>query len=310
MDRHLEAFLESLASERGAAPNTLAAYRRDLEDLANYLGGLGQDLETASAQDLAGWLAAQARAGFSPRTQARRRSSARQFYAFLLSDRRRADNPASSLTAPRQGRPLPKILSEAEAAALVAAAESLPGPQGLRLRALVELLYASGLRVSELVSLPLAAVTAQQDIMLIAGKGGRERLVPLGPPAREAVAAYCALRHVFLRGRRPSPYLFPARSKSGHLSRQQVGRMIKELAIAAGLDPARLSPHVLRHAFATHLLDGGADLRAVQSLLGHADIATTQIYTHVAQERLLRLVQSHHPLAKAGPRAGRRSRED
>jgi integrase/recombinase XerD len=244
------------------------------------------------------YLSAGATRDLAPRTLARRLSAMRQFYRFLVIDGRRGDDPTSGLDAPRLGRPLPKLLSEADVARLIAAAEAWPDEEGVRLRCLLELLYATGLRVSELVTLP--AVAAQRDprFLLVRGKGGKERVVPLSQPSRQALALYLQCRGSFLPPGASSRYLFPSRGRDGHLTRQRCGQLLKELALAAGLDPARLSPHVLRHAFASHLLDHGADLRSVQQMLGHADIATTQIYTHVQGDRLRRLVESAHPLAR------------
>ncbi|MEO1192258.1 MAG: site-specific tyrosine recombinase XerD [Pseudomonadota bacterium] len=293
-----EAFLEMLAAERGAAGNTLAAYRRDLDDAAQALGGVAA-LAEADSDDLRGYLAGLGERGLSPRSQARRLSCLRQFFGFLVSEGLLDQDPTQALDSPRQGQSLPKVMSLEEVERLLAAAGRQEGPEGLRLRALVELLYASGLRVSELVGLADAALARDPTLLTIAGKGGKERLVPLGDAAREAVAAYRQVRAHFLPKSIQSPYLFPARGAGGHLTRQQVGRALKSLANEAGLPVERVSPHVLRHAFATHLVEGGADLRAVQSLLGHADIATTQVYTHVAAQRLRRLIEAHHPLAQA-----------
>jgi integrase/recombinase XerD len=296
LSRHVEAFLEMLAAERGAARLTLAAYRADLADFARVLARSA--IEAASTEDLRQYLARLAKAELAPRTAARRLSALRQFYRFLVLERVRQDDPTAVLDAPRLGRPLPKLVSEAEATQLLAAARAKPGPEGLRLVCLLELLYGSGLRVSELVGLPVAAARGDQRFLLVRGKGDKERLVPLGEPARAALAAYLAVRGHFLGAGESARWLFPSRSAEGHLTRRWCGALLKELAIAAGIDPARLSPHVLRHAFATHLLDHGADLRSVQAMLGHADIATTQIYTHVAGDRLQRLVTEHHPLAR------------
>ncbi|HTT80050.1 MAG TPA: site-specific tyrosine recombinase XerD [Stellaceae bacterium] len=296
--RRIEAFLEMLAAERGAARLTLAAYRNDLGDLAGFLAGNGVAVEAADAAALHDYLGDPATRRLSPRSLARRLSALRQFYRFLVSDGARADDPTAGLDTPRLGRPLPKVLSESEVAALIAAVEARGDEEGARLRCLLELLYATGLRVSELVGLPLAAAQRDPRFMLVRGKGGKERVVPLSDPARRALAAYLALRSRFLPQQLPSRWLFPSRSAAGHLTRQRCGQLLKELALAAGLDPARLSPHVLRHAFASHLLDHGADLRSVQEMLGHADIATTQIYTHVQGERLRRLVETAHPLAR------------
>jgi integrase/recombinase XerD len=294
--RHVEAFLEMLAAERGAAPLTLAAYRTDLADFARALAG--DAIETSATEDLRQYLSRLAKAQLAPRTAARRLSALRQFYRFLVLEGIRPDDPTAALDAPRLGRALPKLVSEAEATQLLAAARAKPGPEGLRLACLLELLYGSGLRVSELVGLPLAATRGDQRFLIVRGKGDKERLVPLGAPARAALAAYLTVRGHFLGADESSRWLFPSRSAEGHLTRRWCGALLKELALLAGLDPARLSPHVLRHAFATHLLDHGADLRSVQAMLGHADIVTTQIYTHVAGDRLQRLVAEHHPLAR------------
>ncbi|MGF1593274.1 MAG: site-specific tyrosine recombinase XerD [Kiloniellaceae bacterium] len=311
----IEPFLEMLAAERGAAANTLEAYRRDLEAYAGFLCQRGLSPEAAGVEDIRGFLGHLARAGMAPRTAARRLSALRQFYRFLLSEGLRGDDPSAGVDSPRQGRPLPKILSEAEVGLLLDQAHAGTGPEALRLAALVELLYASGLRVSELVGLRLAAAQRDQRLLIVHGKGGKERMVPLSPAARRSLAAYLEVRGHFLptRGKGAkavkvaSPWLFPSRAAGGHITRHRVAQMLKDLARAAGLDAARVSPHVLRHAFASHLLDHGADLRSLQKMLGHADISTTQIYTHVLGERLKSLVQDHHPLA--GARAARRRAE-
>jgi len=294
----LEAFLEMLAAERGAARLTLAAYRNDLIDLSGFLVARGSALDAADAAALHGYLAATGTRRLAPRTLARRLSAIRQFYRFLLTDGVRGDDPTTGLDTPRLGRPLPKLLSEAEMARLIATAQAWPGEEGVRLRCVLELLYATGLRISELVTLPLAAAQRDPRFMLVRGKGGKERIVPLSPPSRQALADYLACRKVFLPDGQASRLLFPSRGRDGHLTRQRCGQLLKELALGANLDPARLSPHVLRHAFASHLLDHGADLRSVQQMLGHADIATTQIYTHVVEERLKSLVRDLHPLAE------------
>jgi integrase/recombinase XerD len=229
-------------------------------------------------------------------------SAFRQFFRFLVIDNVRSDDPTQPIDGPRLPRALPKHLEEDEVTSLIAAAQRHKGPEGARLICILELLYGAGLRVSELVALPLAAAKADRPYVIIRGKGDKERLVPLGEPARAALEAYLARRGAFLDGERSARFLFPSRSAEGHLTRRRCGQLLKELALEAGIDPARLSPHVLRHAFATHLLNRGADLRSVQEMLGHADIATTQIYTHVAGERLQRLVSEHHPLARKKPR--------
>jgi integrase/recombinase XerD len=300
--RRIEAFLETLAAERGAARLTLSAYRADLEDLAGFLAARGAILESADAAVLRDYIGSMTARCLAPRTLARRLSAMRQFFRFLISDGNRIDDPTTDIDPPRLGRPLPKILSQDEVETLIAAASHWPGEEGIRLRCAVELLYATGLRVSEMVALPLAAVRRDPRFLVVRGKGGKERIVPLSEPARRALAEYIECRASFVppaaSGKANAErWLFPSRGGDGHLTRQRCGQLLKELALKAGLDPARLSPHVLRHAFASHLLDGGADLRSVQQMLGHADIATTQIYTHVQGERLRRLVETAHPLA-------------
>ena len=305
----LDAFLDMLAAERGAARNTLDAYRRDLEDAGRWLALQGPGLTLAASDDLRGYLRHLDESGSAPRTVARRLSALRQFYRFLCSENRRTDDPAAVLDSPARGRPLPKLVDEEGVTALIAAADRLEGHDRLRLMAMLEVLYATGLRVSELVGLPLTALPRDGRCLVVRGKGGKERLVPLSPPARTALAAWLPVRPAFLPpgGGKAERYLFPSASAAdGHLTRQRFGQMLKDLAVAAGLDPGKLSPHVLRHAFATHLLDHGADLRSVQKMLGHADIATTQIYTHVTGDRLKRTVAEHHPLARVTPAARRR----
>jgi integrase/recombinase XerD len=296
--KHLEAFLEMLAAERGSAALTLAAYHGDLSDLMKFLAGRGVAFEAADPASLHSYLASATTARLAPRSLARRISAIRQFYKFLLIEGVRQDDPTAELDTPRLGRPLPKILSETEVRALIDAARNWPGEEGSRLRCVLELLYATGLRVSELVTLALAAALRDPRFLVISGKGGKERIVPLSEPGRRSLSEYLGCRERFLSGSRPSRWLFPSRGRAGHLTRQRCGQLLKELAIAAGIDPGRLSPHVLRHAFASHLLDHGADLRSVQQMLGHADIATTQIYTHVQTDRLRKLVETAHPLAR------------
>ena len=286
-----------LAAERGAAAATLAAYGRDLNDLAGYLAARGLGVEAAETKHLRGYLARLGGRGFTGSTLARRRSTLRQFYRFLQAEGVRADDPTVDLVAPRRARALPRVLGESDIEALLAAARDRPGAAGARLRAIIETLYATGLRVSELVGLPRTAIDTGSAFLTVTGKGGRERMVPMGEFARHALGDYLEVRAAFLAGGRESKWLFPGARAGGHLTRQRLGQLLKALAVAADLDPARVSPHVLRHAFATHLLAHGADLRAVQAMLGHADISTTQIYTHVLDERLKRLVQDHHPLA-------------
>lgn len=289
--RAREAFFEMMVAERGAAANTVSAYQRDLDDLAMFLARRGQNTSDASIEDLRAYLAALQRKGASARTAARRLSALRQFYQFLYSEGERADDPTATLEAPRASRSLPKVLSEAETDALLVAARGGQGAQDMRTLALIELLYATGLRVSELISLPRRALRDDTPFIIVRGKGGRERLVPVGEEAARAARAWIAVQDG------PSPWLFPSHGASGHLTRQAVGKILKQLALDAGIDPARVSPHVLRHAFASHLLAHGADLRSVQKMLGHADISTTQIYTHVLEERLKAAVLEHHPLA-------------
>jgi integrase/recombinase XerD len=293
-----EAFLEMMAVERGASPHTLDAYRRDLAQYQEFLTGRGATILTADGAAVRAWLGQLSSAGRSSATMARRLSAVRQLHRFLYLEGARADDPTQAVEGPRRRRPLPKLLDQAEIEALIVAAGERAGPQGLRLVACLELLYASGLRASELLTLPLAALAPDRRFLVVLGKGGKERMVPIGRAARRALEAYLAVRDRFLGGRpKARLYLFPSRAQSGHLSRQRLAQLLKALAPAAGIDPARLSPHVLRHAFATHLLAGGADLRAVQTLLGHADIATTEIYTHVQGARLAAAVRAHHPLA-------------
>ncbi len=295
----IEAFLEMLVAERGAARNTIDSYRRDLADVESFLARRDRGIEAASTADLRDYLAALNAGGATASTAARRLSAMRQFFRFLYSEGVRGDDPTTTIESPRRGRPLPKLLSEDEVSQLLARARAKRGPEGLRLTALLETLYATGMRVSELVSLPLSAVARDPRYILVRGKGGKERLVPLSEPAREALNGYKSVRGQFCRNGVESPYLFPSRGGSGYLTRHRFAQLLKQLSIEAGIAPAKVSPHVLRHAFATHLLNRGADLRSVQQMLGHADIATTQIYTHVLDERLKSLVETHHPLARA-----------
>ncbi len=294
-----EAFLEMMAVERAAAKNTLTAYARDLSDAGDFLAARGADLATAAAEDVEAYFAALGARGLSPATASRRRAAVRQFYRFVLGEGWRADDPSRRVEAPRKGRPLPKVLGRDEVDRLIAAAAARDGAQGLRLACMVELAYASGLRISELTSLPLDMLARDPAYLIVRGKGGKERLAPLNAAARAAVKAYLEVRPGFLpKGDKASPWLFPSRGKGGRLTPRRFAQLLDEAAVAAGIDPSRVSPHVLRHAFATHLLDGGADLRVVQTLLGHADIATTQIYTHVAGDRLREVVETRHPLAR------------
>jgi len=301
----LALFLDMLMAERGAAAHTIEAYRRDLAEFLAFLAAEGLSPTDASAETVRGFLAKLKRRGLAPTSRARKLSALRQFFRFLLAEGLRKDDPCSAIDSPKLGRPLPKILSLAEVETLLAvaaqgaerAADGAPRRRALRLNALLETLYATGLRVSELLGLPRRVLATDDRVLTIKGKGGRERLVPLNDAAREALKAHlAAVEDDEAKGRAPSPWLFP--SATGALTRQRFGQELKALALASDLEPARVSPHVLRHAFASHLLERGADLRTVQQLLGHADISTTQIYTHVIEERLKRLVEEHHPLAK------------
>lgn len=290
MSQATEAFLAMLAAERGAAANTLAAYRRDLAGAEEAIGDLASAPRDAVASLAGEW------AALAPASVARKASALRQFFGFAVDEGWRRDDPSGALPAPRTRRPLPKVIGHDQIAALFARAElEAAGEQPLAVRqlALIELLYGSGLRASELASLPLVAVPRDAPFLTITGKGGATRLVPVGARALEALARWLAVRPVTPSSR----YLFPSKNGSDHLGRVRLFQVIKGLAARAGLDPAQISPHVLRHAFATHLLEGGADLRVLQTLLGHADIATTQIYTHVDAARLVALVNSRHPLA-------------
>ena len=304
---HIDAFLEMLGAERGASPNTLDAYRRDLNDFAGFLDCRGVSIDAAEAADIAGYLAGLSEGGMKASSRARRLSAIRQLYKFLLAEGAIARDPAHGHSGPRRERALPRTLNVAEVDRLIAtaktradAAEGRNRLRALRLHCLLEMLYATGMRVSELVSLPRNVLAGDARVLTIKGKGGRERLVPLNAAAIAALTRYLALG-VSEEGTPltvATKWLFPSKSEQGHLTRQRFGQDLKALAEEAGIDADRVSPHVLRHAFASHLLDRGADLRTVQQLLGHADISTTEIYTHVLEERLKRLVEEHHPLAR------------
>ena len=297
-------FLEALAAELGSATNTLLAYGRDLTDFVDWLALQGQDLARADQTSLEGYLIHCAAQGLAKSTRARRLSAIKQLYRFAFEEGWRSDNPAIQIKGPGRDQRLPKTLDVAEVDGLLAAARDTGRSPDDRLRntCLMELLYATGMRVTELVSLPVAAARGDPRMLLILGKGGKERMVPLSPPARTALAAWlsawdAAQTDRAAKGQPPSRFLFPSRGKSGHLTRHRFYLLIKELAVAGGVSPAKVTPHTLRHAFATHLLANGADLRSIQTLLGHADVATTEIYTHVLDERLAELVLQHHPLA-------------
>ena len=303
---HIEAFLEMLSAERGAAVNTIEAYRRDLENFAAFLHGRGSALGAAAKADVSAYLAGASAEGLKPATRARRLSAVRQLYKFLFAEGHVAFDPTRGQAGPKKERALPKTLNVAQVDRLIATAarraEASAGPErlrALRLHCLLEMLYATGMRVSELVSLPRNVLAGDARMLTIKGKGGRERLVPLNASAIAALQRYLALgSDEAFSATVATKWLFPSKSVQGHLTRQRFGQDLKVLAEEAGLDAERVSPHVLRHAFASHLLDRGADLRSVQKLLGHADISTTEIYTHVLEERLKRLVEEHHPLAK------------
>ena len=295
MDRHVEAFLEMLAAEKGSARNTLIAYQADLADFAVFAATAGEPVAGASAETTRGYMAGLRAAGLSARTAARRLAALRHFHRFLLREGIRQDDPTSLLDTPNLPSTLPKYLTEGEVDALLEAANRRPGRTGAVARAALEMLYATGMRISELLSLSRAALSGDAAVLLIKGKGGKERIVPLSDQAREASLALIALSS------RSERFLFPGRDPKRALTRQAFFLLLKQVALDAGLDPARVSPHVLRHSFASHLLAHGADLRSLQKLLGHADISTTQIYTHVEAERLRRLVEAHHPLATRRP---------
>ena len=297
-------FLEAQAAELDAAENTRLAYGRDLKDAAAHLAGKGLSFASAAQTDIEGYLVTCEAAGLSRATRARRLSSLKQLYRFAFDEGWRAENPALRITGPGKSKSLPKTLTVDEVTRLIAAAEE-SGRDAVRNTCLMELVYATGMRVTELVSLPVAAARGDPQVLLIRGKGDKERLVPLSPPAREALSAWLTDRDAAedarkAKGHAPSRFLFPSTGKAGHLTRHRFFGLIKELAVAAGVSPDKVTPHTLRHAFATHLLEGGADLRVIQTLLGHADVATTEIYTHVVDERLRDLVMRHHPLAKSG----------
>lgn len=305
--RWISTFLDACAAELGAARNTQLAYGRDLVDFADWLGRRGMGLAEAGREAVEDYLVHCDAQGLSKATRARRLSSIRQLYRFAFEEGWRADNPALRLTGPGRAQSLPKTLTEAEVNRLMEAARSRGRNPVDRLRdtALFELLYATGLRVSELVGLPVAAVRGDPRMILVRGKGDKERMVPLSAPARTALAAWLAHRDAEdeagrKAGRPTSRYLFPGDGREGHLTRQYFHSLVKDVAVLAGLSPARVTPHVLRHAFATHLLANGADLRVIQTLLGHADVATTEIYTHVLDDHLKDLVLTKHPLARKG----------
>ncbi len=302
---HIEAFLEMLSAERGAAVNTIDAYRRDLTDFSASITKSGTSVIEVTPDDIRHYLGKLSDQGLAASSTARKLSAVRQFFRFLYVEGTRSDNPATVIDRPRLSRPLPKTLSVDDVEQLLKHSRMLvekatPARKlaALRLNCLVEITYATGLRVSELVGLPVTAATSDDRFLFVRGKGGRERLVPLSQPAKQAMHAYLRELNVKMAGRAgDQAWLFPSRGRSGHLTRQRFGQELKQLGLQAGIDPHHLSPHVMRHAFASHLVAYGADLRSVQQMLGHADISTTQIYTHVLDERLKQLVHDHHPLS-------------
>ena len=305
--RWISLFLEAQAAELGAARNTLLAYGRDLNAASDWLARRGSGFATATRDEIEAYLAGCSADGLARATRARRLSALRQLFRFALSEGWRADDPAQRIAGPGKSKALPKTLGQDEVEALLRAAETRGRSVADRTRdaCLMQLLYATGLRVSELVGLPVSAARGDPAVLFVKGKGGRERLVPLTPAAKAALAAWLEIRDAAeaaarAQGAAPSRWLFPSRGAAGHLTRHRFHGLIKEIAVAAGISPAKVTPHALRHAFATHLLEGGADLRAIQTLLGHADISTTEIYTHVVEERLRELVETHHPLVRDG----------
>lgn len=309
-EQTIEIFLEMLSAERGAAANTISAYRRDLEDFRNFLRRRARLIAAAAPPDISAYVAEASATGLKATSLARRLSAVRQLYKFLVAEGQVTADPTLGQAGPRKERALPKTLNVAEVDRLIETAAQRAGKakglerlRAVRLHCLIEMLYATGMRVSELVSLPRDVLAGDARVLTIKGKGGRERLVPLNSKARAALEHYLQLgreSNDAVAATVATKWLFPSKSTQGHLTRQRFGQDLKDLAAEAGLDPDRISPHVLRHAFASHLLDRGADLRSVQQLLGHADISTTEIYTHVLEERLKKLVHEHHPLAKKG----------
>ncbi len=289
-------FLEMMSAERGASANTLEAYGRDVEEFLTYCGGLA--LKEISRDDVGDFVQYLGRVGRSPKTVARKLSAVREFFKFLYTEKDIKDNPAADVLTPKQEKPLPKFLSEDEIKRLIAAAKECSGPKGRQMTAMLELMYASGLRVSELVSLPENCINFDRRQVFVRGKGSKERVVPVAPAAIQAVFDYLEQRDCFIREGRRSIWLFPSKSsRSGHISRDTFFKRLKELAVKAGIYPSRVTPHVLRHSFATHLLNHNADLRSVQKMLGHESINTTEIYTHILSDKLLETVQKLHPLA-------------
>lgn len=295
--RHITSFLQMMSVERGAANNTLDNYRRDLENLEDYLSRKSIRLETATTDDLRGYIKKLLDSGYAPRTSARRLSALKQFFKFMYGERIRTDDPAASLDSPKLGRPLPKFLTEEEVNRLLEEARSNSDAKSMRMCAMLEILYACGLRISELITLPLAAFTRQSGMLIVTGKGNKERMVPLTKAAIDAVQLYQTVRADFLNKGQESPWLFPSRrAREGHVNRHTFDKELRQLAVNAGITK-KVSAHIIRHSFASHLLDHDIDLRTLQQMLGHADISTTTIYTHMIGEREKQLVLNKHPLA-------------
>lgn len=293
----ISAFTETITAERGAASNTIAAYTRDLEDFGEFLDSKRKTFENAMLAELRAYLSSLVKRGLSAKTQARRISALREFYKYLYTEKIRSDNPTDALDSPRTGRSLPKYLSEDEINRLFKAVEELKSPKKDRMKVLLEILYASGLRVSELISLPAATANVKENFLIIRGKGSKDRMVPLTDAAKQALKDWLPVRERTLPKGRESRWLFPSKGKTGHLTREGFFEELKSLAIIAGIAAERVSPHVIRHSFASHLIAHNADLRTVQQMLGHSNIATTQIYTHILDNRLKKTVEKNHPLA-------------
>lgn len=295
--RHVDAFLEMMAAERGASHNTTQAYGRDLRDYLGVLSAQNCSLRDAGVEEVRAFMADLEHRQLSAASAARKLSAVRQLHQFLFNDGLRTDDPTTHIATPKQGKRLPKILSESDVLTLIHAAFAHKDEDGLRLQCLIELLYASGLRVTELIGLPMAAIARDQGSLTIRGKGDKERMVPIGRSAQTALTAWLGHRNALDLTPKQMRFVFPSRGRLGHLTRQRFHQMLNALAVEAGIDPTRVSPHVLRHAFATHLLERGVDLRSLQMMLGHSDVATTEIYTHVSDSRLKQLVDAHHPLS-------------
>tara|TARA_B000000565_G_scaffold103496_1_gene77329 strand:- start:6536 stop:7477 length:942 start_codon:yes stop_codon:yes gene_type:complete len=301
-EQALELYQEMLVVEKNVSRHTLESYSRDLKKLSNYLQENKMELADVTLEVLRGFAAALYDQNLSARSAARIISSCRGFFQFLVLEGQRENNPAKQLEMPKHRVGLPKILSVEEVTTLIQTAHGDETPEGLRLTALLEILYATGLRVSELISLPFSLFRDTPEILLIRGKGDKERYVPIGRYALKALQRYLTVRDVFISGAKSHQFLFPSRGAQGHLTRQRFGQLLKDLAVEAGLDPAKLSPHVIRHAFASHLLHNGADLVSIQKMLGHSDLATTQIYTHVMKDKLIEAVTNFHPLSQKSVR--------